>query len=465
MFDATGNVVSTAHLAVQTARPKPFWVEHDARELLRTVRTAVHDALTPLGHDAQRVITAGLATQRSSIVCWNRVTGAPLSPVLSWQDTRAATWLRQFESLAVAVRDRTGLRLSPHYGASKLRWCLDHLPAVQQAQAAGELCCGPLASYLAAGLTAPATPGALSRPLTDPANASRTLLWNVAARDWDAELLRAFGVPQSVLPESVATRYRFGELAQDALRIPLSLVTGDQSAAVFALGRPRDDVLYVNLGTGAFLQHLSDAQMHDHPALLRSVVFADDERVLYALEGTVNGAGSALSWFADREGLAQEDIDLDRWLSTTGPVPLFINTVGGLGSPFWISHIEPHFIGEGGIEARARAVVESILFLLATNVEAFRAAGIAPGELVVSGGLAQSDALCQGLADLCGIRVSRPQYTEATARGVVQLLSEFSLPPPLHSERYVPRPNLEWLTRQTIWRRALDKLTNSNGSV
>lgn len=460
VFDTTGEVVSSAEIAVETQRPQPFWVEHDAVQLLVSVRTAVHDALAALGIDAQRVTTAGLATQRSSIVCWNRSTGAPLSPVLSWQDTRAAAWLHHFAPRAMDVRQRTGLRLSPHYGASKLRWCMDHLPAVQQAYASGELRCGPLASYLTSGLTAATTSAAPGRSFADPANASRTLLWNFVAREWDAELLAWFDIPRTVLPESVPTRYAFGSLAHNALRIPLSLVTGDQSAALFALGPPRDDVVYVNLGTGAFIQHLCETGTRDHPALLRSVAYADSQRALYALEGTVNGAGSALSWFAEREGLAQEDIDLHRWLAAAGSIPVFINTVGGLGSPFWISRIEPHFIGSGNLEARGRAVVESILFLVAANLEAFRVAGIVPCELVVSGGLTQSDALCQGLADVCRIPVCRPRFSEATARGVVQLLSAFSLPPPTQPQRYKPRPNPECIGRQTVWRHTLERMSN-----
>lgn len=473
VFDATGKIVSCAHVPVETLRPQPFWVEHDASALLQSVRTAISNALAALGNDARRVTAAGLATQRSSIVCWNRTTVAPLSPVLSWQDTRAAAWLRKFEPYAKDVRHHTGLRLSPHYGASKLRWCLENLASVQRAQAAGELCCGPLASFLTHGITTPAatrthtlpsvatTAGTLPRPLTDPANASRTLLWNVAARDWDVDLLQWFSIPRNVLPEPVPTRYFFGEILQQALGIPLSLVTGDQSAALFALGMPRSDTIYVNLGTGAFIQHLSATPSADHPALLRSVVYADDQRALYAVEGTVNGAGNALAWFADKQGLALADVQLERWLKAPGPIPLFINTVGGLGSPFWISHVEPQFIGEGCLDARGCALVESILFLVAANVDTFRQAGIMARELIVSGGLAQSDGLCQGLADLCGIPVSRPQLEEATARGVAQLLSNFSLPSVTEAAYFTPQPNPTRTARQAAWHHALEKILNA----
>lgn len=462
VMDSAGNVVSSAHVPVATARPQNYWVEHDAAALLASVRTAIDQACDALGDDTQRISAAGLATQRSSIVCWNRRSGSPISPVLSWQDTRAAAWLRALEPRAAEVRRRTGLRLSAHYGASKMRWCLDHLPAVQHALAAGELCCGPLASFLAFGITAAepessaATTSVGRRCLADPANASRTLLWNFTDRDWDTQLLEWFGVPRTVLPHSVPTRHPFGTLQVAGHSIPLSLVTGDQSAALFALGRPRDSIVYINLGTGAFIQHLSDTANADHPALLRSVVYADHQQALYALEGTVNGAGSALSWFAQHEGLAETDVHVDRWLETGEAVPLFINTVGGLGSPFWAAQIAPHFVGEGNLEARGCAVLESILFLVNANLAAFREAGIVPRELVLSGGLAQSNALCQALADLSAITVSRPPLREATALGLAQLLSHFSLPPPAPAVRFSPRSHPARRARQEAWRHALD---------
>jgi len=470
IFDGAGNVVASAHVPVETRRPRAFWVEQDGAELLASVRTAIHQACAAVGRDTRRIGAAGLATQRSSLVCWNRRSGAPLSPVLSWQDTRAAAWLDSFAPRAADVRRRTGLRLSPHYGASKLRWCLDHLTPVQHAHAAGELCCGPLASFLAFGITtaesgtAPASSGAAAHCLADPANASRTLLWNITERDWDAQLLEWFGVPRAVLPEAVPTRHAFGTLTVAGRTLPLSLVTGDQSAALFAFGPPRDEVIYINLGTGAFIQHLSTTASADHPALLRSVVYADRQQTLYALEGTVNGAGSALSWFAQREDLAETDLNVDRWLETNHPVPLFINTVGGLGSPFWAAQIAPHFVGEGNLEACGCAVVESILFLVNTNLAAFRDAGIIPRELVLSGGLAQSDGLCQTLADLSQIPVSRPQLSEATARGLVQLLSHFSLPQATPAVRFAPRLQPARLARQEAWRRALESAIAADGA-
>ena len=147
--------------------------------------------LQGLGARAAQIVSAGLATQRSSIVCWDRVTGQALSPVISWQDRRAHEWLARFAPHAEAIHATTGLMLSAHYGASKLRWCLDHLPAVAQAETEGRLAFGPLASFLIFRLTAEHTLAA------DPANAARTLLWNIQSLDWDEGLLHLFSIPVS----------------------------------------------------------------------------------------------------------------------------------------------------------------------------------------------------------------------------------------------------------------------------
>jgi glycerol kinase len=372
-----------------------------------------------------------------------------LSPVISWQDRRAAAWLAGFAPHESDVHARTGLRLSPHYGASKLRWCLDHLPAVQHAQQAGNLVCGPLASFLIQSLVA-------QRPAyADPANASRSLLWNLDTGQWDPVLLARFGIPATILPQCVPSRFAFGELLLDAAQaLPLRVVTGDQSAAAFGAGIPPADIVQVNVGTGAFLQHISP-QPRRHDRLLTSVVHREPSRALYALEGTVNGAGSALSWFAQQEALTDWQARAAHWLGTREPIPLFINGIGGIGSPYWAPHVASRFVGEGTQAGRFCAVVESIAFLIVENLHAFRDAGILPRELWLSGGLGQLTGLCHRLADLAGIAVRRSTVTEATGRGLAQWLSDFSLPRLSEGELFIPRSNPELLARYHRWHQAM----------
>lgn len=417
MFDARGALVAQAMRDVDVWRPAPDRVEQDPERLVASVREAIEAALATLDVPARAVVAAGLATQRASLVCWDRRSGIPLSPVLSWQDRRAHAWLSQFASRQDDVHRRTGLMLSAHYGASKFRWCLDNLPAVAAAQKMGRLALGPFASFLLQRLVNTGS------PLVDPANAARTLLWNLGTGDWDPALAALFGVPLATLPLCVPTRHRFGPLQIAGREIPLMLMTGDQSAALFAFGPPRADTAYVNIGTGAFVQRTTGAAPLRHPRLLSSVVQRDDAGSAFVLEGTVNGAGAALAWFAQEHGLTDIEGKLPGWLAQSKDPPLFLNGIGGLGAPFWIADFKSRFEGAGDVSNRGVAVAESIVFLLQANLEAMAASLPPPARIVVTGGLARVDGICRRLAELSGVIVYRPMETEATAAGIAWMLA------------------------------------------
>jgi glycerol kinase len=441
---------------VDVREPRPDWVEQDPEELLTSLQAVIAKVISSLGDRAGEIRSAGLATQRSSMVCWDRHTGEALSPVISWQDRRAHEWLRQFSAQTRAVHQRTGLMLSAHYGASKMRWCLDRLPAVAAARREGRLAMGPLASFLLFRLLE-------ERPLlADPANASRTLLWNLRAMDWDPWLLELFGVPVETLPRCVPTQHAFGTLRANEHRIPLTIATGDQSAALFGLGAPSPDTVYANIGTGAFIQR-AFSQPSDAPGLLSGVVYRDTERALYVLEGTVNGAGAALRWVEQEWGLEDVEAQLPAWLARDGDVPLFLNGVAGLGAPFWVADFISRLIGGGEPWQQACAVVESIVFLLQANLETMQKMLPAPKRLLVTGGLAQLDGLCQRLADLSGLPVYRPAEHEATARGTAYLLAGFpdNWPEEKPGVSFGPMPNSQLAQRYKDWyaemKRALDK--------
>jgi glycerol kinase len=414
LFDAAGNEVAQAHVPVATVHDGDDRVEQDPDELLRSLRTALQDASER--RPGARILAAGLATQRSTIVAWSRSTGRALTDAISWQDRRNAAWLKRLVPVAGQVRSITGLPLSPHYGASKLRWCLDHLPAVQRAAATGDLAFGPLSSYLVARLTAERT------CVADPANASRTLLFDATTLQWSPDMLRLFDLVAEQLPACVPTRHGFGHVDCAGRLVPLTACTGDQSAAAFALGEPDAGCALVNVGTGAFIQRIAPPGTPLPDGILRSVVCADTDGVLTSHEGTVNGAGSALDWLRERVA-----IDVDRSLSVLSEcaapvvdVPLFMNGVGGLGAPFWQPDFPCEFVGAGDEEARLAAVIESIVFLLCVNLE--RLERSAPLRRIrISGGLARNDYLCRCLASLSALPVERPAAVEATARGVAYL--------------------------------------------
>jgi glycerol kinase len=419
LYDAAGRQIASAQQAVATQYPQADRVEHDAGELLTSLQRVIADCLAAA--PAANVVAAGLATQRSSFVCLERATLRPLSPVISWQDRRHAAWLKQFAPREARVRAITGLPLSAHYGASKMRWCLDHLPAVRAAADDGALCLAPLASYLVSALTGAAL-------MIDPANASRTLLWDSTRLDWSDELLTLFGIERAWLPRSADTHDDFGSLhnGNDGRRISLTAVTGDQSAVPYAFGTVDERRVYLNLGTGAFVQRALSQRPDDPTPLLGSVLRSAAAHATWSLEGTVNGAASAVSWFAATESCEVAPL----WaaletLDANAELPIFLNGIGGLGSPWWQPEfasrfVDPHSAGAGTRLRRFAAVVESTLFMVAVNLGYLRKLGSPVEHLVVTGGMSRSDWLCQRLADLTGLEIQRGE-AEATARGVAML--------------------------------------------
>ncbi len=416
-FDGRGEIVASAARPVSERRTESGRVEQDPEELVRSLIDAAAECTGLLGARARDLVAVGLATQRSSLVCWDRTNSEALSPVISWQDRRASQWLDALALDPAEIRARTGLLVSPHYGASKMRWCLDHLPRVADARLRGSLVIGPLASFLTHRLVQ-------ERPIVvDPANASRTLLWNVRTSNWDARLCDLFGVPIEVLPRCVPTRFSFGTLVAGGVSLPFEVLNGDQSAAAFADGLPRTDTLYVNIGTGAFVQRPIDGVVPELPRLLHSVVLRDGSHELSVIEGTINGAGSAIEATCRELGLVDVERQLDSFLSSSIAPPLFLNGVSGLGAPFWSPRFRSRFVGEGSPREQIVAVVESIAFLIRTILEEMATELAPPARIRVSGGLARVNGLCQRVADLTSFRVERSPGHEGTARGLARLLA------------------------------------------
>lgn len=274
---------------------------------------------------------------------------------------------------------------------------------MKQALASGDLAWGPLASFLLFRLLD-------THPLlVDPGNASRTLLWNIHTMDWDVCLLDMFALPHSALPQCVPNKYDFGHLDVSGQNIPVRMVMGDLPASLFAAGQPDGDTAYINAGTGAFVQRVLRKSVEEVNGFLTGVTYQDEHNVLYSLEGTVNGAGSALEWF--KQGMGSQGMgsglesradqrkkhavrdsrpDPIPCLQDVGDVPLFLNGVSGLGSPFWEPVFESRFIGDGDLWQQQTAVEESIVFLLQINLQGMAAYVPTPTAIHIGGGLGPS---------------------------------------------------------------------------
>ncbi|HDP89512.1 MAG TPA: hypothetical protein ENN42_06090 [Thioalkalivibrio sp.] len=449
VFDARGICVHDVHREV-TLDHAGEHIEQDAGRLVDSVQEVIEAALAEY---PDTIGCMALATQRSTVVAWDTRDGRPLAPAISWQDRRNADWLLRHAPPADRLARVTGLRASPHYGASKLRWWLDHDPAIQQAARNGVLRMGPLAAFLVARLI-PGRP-----PTVDVTNAARTLLLDIDRGDWDEDLLAHFGIRREWLPTVQPVRADYGRLRSGD--IPLTAVSGDQTAALFVDGCPEPGETRVNLGSGAFVLTVTGTQRRDVPDLLAGLADRNPGGPLYYVEGTVNGAGTALDWLAARSG---ETLDppriesaLQEMANTGQETPLFINGVGGLGSPWWAA-TEPRFEADAptSLAAHVAAVVESIAFLVAENIARMHESGLTLGRLVFTGGLSGLDRLCQYIVDLAGLPGERIVHPEATARGAAWLAAKdhqsWTLTP---RTPYTPRPAVALRRRQQRFRAAL----------
>jgi glycerol kinase len=438
IFDDQGRPVVSANRPVALQVHGRTVVEQSPEEILDSLNAVLGEVLEHPRIDPACITSAGLATQRSSVLAWDRCTGRALSPVLSWQDTRISTEFAALRGHEAEIREHTGLQLSPHYGAGKLRWLLRNSPAVAAARTQGVLALGPLVGFLLHHLTGVRTDA------VDHANASRTLLWNLGTRDWDPWLLGLFAIPRELLPACRPILADYGMIR--GRNIPLCAVNGDQTAALYACGPPAYDALVVNIGTGAFALLPTGNVARAHPALLSGISCSDNEAAEYFLEGTVNGAGAALDWVAERYRVADWPAQLPGWIEGIKSPPVFLNSIGGLGAPWWQPGPEPVFLTEGtaapvGPAEAMTATVESIVFLIQANVELLQAVNPAVARIRISGGLAALDGLCRKLADLSGLVVERSAVIESTARGIAWLAAgcpaEWS--PPEVERRFLPR--------------------------
>jgi len=425
VFDRGGAIRSIAQHETTQHFPRPGWVEQDARELWATQIEAAEGALRAAAIDGSRIAAAGIANQRETTLVWDRRTGEPIANAIVWQDRRTAGACEDLRRAGVErlVSARTGLRLDPYFSATKIAWLLDHVGGARERAEAGELAFGTVDSWLAFRLTG----GRLH--VTDPTNASRTLLYDIHARAWDDELLDLFRVPSALLPEVRRSSEVYGEIDAPELRgVPLAGIGGDQQAALLGQLCTGPGSVKTTYGTGCFaLLHTGATPQPSERGLLTTTACSTDGQPRYALEGSVFTGGAVVRWLRDRLGLirtAEEVEPLAASVPDTGGVFL-VPAFTGLGAPHWDPHARGAIVGltlGTGAGHVARAALEGIAFQVADLLDELAAdAGAAPAELRVDGGAARNDLLMQFQADVAGLPVVRPAVIESTALGAACL--------------------------------------------
>lgn len=415
IYDREGAPIFESRESIDLSYIDKYKIEQDGNQILESCRVVISNAAKYLKENKINRVVAALTTQRSTVIAWDSSTGDAISPALSWLDTRAQEYLTDLSLTDEEIKHKTGLPVSPHYGASKLRWLIEHHENVQIAQMQNCLALGPLAAYLIFNLVEH------NPSYVDYSNAHRTLLWNMQTKDWDQGLLNAFSLQSSLLPKAIPNAYAYGDLLD--IKCPLVFVNGDQNSAVYGYGAYEENTTFVNIGTGGFVLVKSNKPILDSK-LLGSITYSTNTDFEYSLEGTINGAGAAVSWAKEAWDISNiESID---WQEVE-EVPIFMNTIGGLGSPWWQSDIKPLFLEDKSYQELSpaqckAALMESIAFLITYNIQVISQQVIETKSLVVTGGLSSDTYLCQRLADLCKVPVMSSDYKEATSRGAAWLV-------------------------------------------
>jgi glycerol kinase len=415
LYDADLRPLAEARREKRLIHPRPGWVEQDPEEVLAAVTEAVASVLD----DAPGEIAAcGLDHQGESVLAWDAESGRALTPIVTWQDKRSQEILDRLEAKGAdeEIKRRSGMPLDPYFSAGKLAWLLEHDQHVQRALEAGALRMGTVDSFICARLGAGFS--------TDPSTASRTQL---GAPEWDPDLLRAFGVPEGVLPTILDTAGDLGELRHESWRCPLPLRARcvDQQAALAGAGCVRPGMVKATYGTGVFvLAHAGDERPEPEGGLLPTIAWRIDGRVEWAIDGGVFTAGALLDWLSRDLGLAADSAALvaeAAELQDAGGVRV-LPALAGIGAPWWRSEARGVIAGltSGTRTAQvARAALEAIAWRVADIVEAIRST--VPVEVLrVDGGLTRDETLLALQADCAQVSVQRGSV-DATAAGAAAL--------------------------------------------
>ena len=425
VFDGKGAVRGWAYAEFAQAYPKPAWVEHDAAEILRSVRLLIPRALKKARVSAKRVGAVGITNQRETVVLWDRATGKPAAPAIVWQDRRTADVCRAIREQGREpwFRAKTGLTVDPYFSATKVAWLLDNVQGLRKRAEAGKIAMGTMDSWLIWNLT-----GGRGHA-TDYSNASRTLLYNIHDLGWDREILDFFHIPESILPEVRSSSGVFGEVAGlSGIEAPITGVAGDQQAALFGQVCFEKGAAKNTYGTGSFVLLNTGAQPATSADLLTTIAWRlGDEPVKYALEGSIFVTGAAVQWL--RDGLkiiksAGETGKLAASLDSNESV-YFVPALAGLGAPYWDPFARGAMFGLTRGTTRAhivRAALESTAYQTRDVIEAMeRESGVPLATLRADGGAAANPFLMQFQADMLGVPVEIPKIRETSALGAAYL--------------------------------------------
>lgn len=426
IFDKNGRICSAAQKEFTQYFPQPGWVEHDAEEIWATQTGLMYEAMSKIDITINEIAGIGITNQRETTVLWDKETGRPVHKAIVWQCRRTAGYCDELKKLGMGefFRSKTGLVLDAYFSATKLRWLLNNAAGARECAEKGKLLFGTVDSWIIWKLTG----GKVH--VTDYSNASRTMLFNIHTLKWDEEILRVLKIPQQILPEVKPSSHVYGYTDSKLFgrEVPIAGAGGDQQCALFGQTCFERGEVKNTYGTGGFmLMNTGTAPVNSHNGLVTTIAWGVDDKVEYALEGSIFVAGAAVQWLRDELGLIRDAAESEV-LAKSVPdangcyvVPAFV----GLGAPYWDQYARGAIVGlTRGVNRNhiVRATLESIAYQVNDVLMAMQEdSGMPITSLRVDGGACDNDFLMQFQADILNTSVVRPYCIETTAMGAAYL--------------------------------------------
>ena len=426
LFNKNGLIESIAQKELTQIYPKAGWVEHDPMEIWFTQISVATEAMQKINATASDIAAIGITNQRETTVIWDKTTGKPIYNAIVWQCRRTSDIcdVLKEEGFDQIIKEKTGLIIDAYFSATKIKWILDHVEGAREKALKGQLLFGTIDTWLIWNLTK----GKVH--VTDYSNASRTMLFNIHTLKWDEEILTRLDIPTSMLPQVKPSSCVYGHTNATLLggEIPISGAAGDQQAALFGQVCHTPGTAKNTYGTGCFLlMNTGEKAILSHKGLLTTIAWGIDNKVEYALEGSVFIAGAAIQWLRDELRMIDHAAHTETYANSVPDsngvyiVPAFT----GLGAPYWDQYARGTILGlTRGVKKEhfIRATLESLAYQTYDVLMAMQEdSGISLKALKVDGGACANNFLMQFQSDILGAKVDRPEVIETTALGAAYL--------------------------------------------
>ncbi|MDT0622315.1 glycerol kinase GlpK [Croceitalea vernalis] len=425
VFNQKGDIISIAQKELKQYYPQSGWVEHDALEIYNDQLETLNKAISGSGINPEEIASVGITNQRETTVVWDKITGEPIHKAIVWLDKRTTDICKDLEDKGLSnyIKQNTGLVIDSYFSGTKLKWILDNVKGAQEKAEAGKLMFGTIDSWLIYKFTKG------KNHVTDYTNASRTLIYNINKLDWDEKLLEELNIPKSVLPKVQDSSSDFGSIDYKGTLLPIYGVAGDQQAALFGQGGFEEGIAKSTYGTGCFiLLNTGEKRVESKKGLLTTLTCSlENERVNYALEGSIFAGGASIQWLRDRLKIINNATETEAICNSIPPLKnvYVVPAFAGLGAPHWDSEAKGSIYGltlDTGREELIKATVNSLAYqtkdVIGAMEKDYKSKSVT---LKVDGGASANNYLMQFQSDILNVKVDRPKMIEVTAFGAALL--------------------------------------------